>query len=110
MTWNEILADVCLLSGALFIFIGSLGVLNMPDSLCRTHALSKAITLGISLMLIGLWVMHGSEISGLKILLAVCFQLTTIPLSGHLIAHYSWHKIEEKAEGKGIESEDRYRY
>ncbi|KAF3361811.1 hypothetical protein PHSC3_001577 [Chlamydiales bacterium STE3] len=96
MNWNDLATAFFLLFGSLFILIGSLGVLNMPDTLCRTHALSKALTLGLSSMLIGLWINLGTDIAGLKIFLCICFQLATIPLSGHLIAYYFWHQKHQK--------------
>ena len=49
---SELFSACFLLGGAVFIFIGSLGVARLPDVLCRAHALSKALTLGIALMLI----------------------------------------------------------
>lgn len=92
MDASEIAAACFLVGGSLFVMVGSLGVLNMPDLLCRAHALSKATTLGISLMLIGLWISLGSEEAGLKTFFGIVFQLATIPLSGNLIAHYFWHQ------------------
>jgi multisubunit Na+/H+ antiporter MnhG subunit len=54
--------------------------------LCRAHALAKASTFGITLVLIALWIALGDDISRLKILLVIAFSLLTIPLTGHLIA------------------------
>ena len=90
MTWTEIIVSAFLLCGTLFILIGSLGVLNMPNALTRAHAISKAMTLGIILLLIGLWGKLGTEEVGLKAFLGICFQLSTIPLSSHLMA--LWYK------------------
>lgn len=89
MAWNELISAFFLLSGVLFILIANLGILIMPDVLCRSHALSKAVTLGILLMLMGLWTYLGSEAVGLKILLAILFQFITIPLSSHLFVFYT---------------------
>jgi len=86
---REVFSIIFLGLGAFFIFVGSLGVLRLPDSLCRSHALSKAITLGISLMLIGFWIQVGTLLIGIKILLALLFLFFTIPLSGHIFALYA---------------------
>ena len=86
----ELLTALFLIIGTTFILIGSLGVVNMPDVLCRSHALSKAMTLGISLMLIALWIDLGTEEAGLKVSLAIGFQFTTIPVSGHLFALFAY--------------------
>lgn len=72
-------------SGALLMLTAAIGLVRLPDVLCRSHALAKALTLGIFLMLLGLWVAVGERQTALKILLAIFFQLVTIPVSSHLI-------------------------
>jgi multicomponent Na+:H+ antiporter subunit G len=74
-----------LLTGALLILVAAIGVVRLPDVLCRSHAVAKAMTLGIALMLLGLWLHLGEQQSMLKILLAIFFQLVTIPVSSHLL-------------------------
>ncbi|MGK5595612.1 MAG: DUF952 domain-containing protein [Parachlamydiaceae bacterium] len=96
MSWNSLLSFFFLSFGSVFIFIGSLGVVSMPDVLCRTHALSKALTLGLIAMLMGLWISLGTQVTGLKIFLCVGFLIATIPLSGHLIAYYYWFQTHQK--------------
>jgi multicomponent Na+:H+ antiporter subunit G len=90
----DILAAVCLLGGAAFVLVAAIGIVRLPDVLCRSHALAKAMTFGISLMLAGLWIHLGREAaaSGLKIALAVFFQLLTIPVSSHLLSLVAWQK------------------
>lgn len=94
--WNEALTAFCLLSGVAFILIASLGILIMPDVLCRSHALSKGATLGLLLMLIGLSIHLGAEAVGLKTLLALLFQFTTIPLGGHLFIYYTSQHLNNR--------------
>lgn len=86
---SDILSIIFLSLGLFFIFVGSLGVLRLPDTLCRAHAISKAITLGISLMLIGLWIQIGTLIAAIKIIFAILFLFFTIPLAGHIFALYA---------------------
>lgn len=83
---SSLFTALFLLGGSIFVFIGSLGVARMPDVLCRAHALSKALTLGMVLMLIALWIAVGPKQADLKILLAILFLVTTIPIAGHLFA------------------------
>jgi multicomponent Na+:H+ antiporter subunit G len=85
--WVRALFFLC---GSLFVFTGALGIVVMPDVLSRAHALSKALTLGVSLMLIGLLIGHESYTVGTKIILAIAFQFVTIPLSGHIFALYAY--------------------
>jgi multicomponent Na+:H+ antiporter subunit G len=91
---TTILAGACLLSGAFFMLAAAVGILRLPDVLCRSHALAKAMTLGIILMLTGLWLHLGGEegFSGLKVTLAVFFQLVTVPVASHLLSLLAWEK------------------
>ncbi len=70
---SEILIAILLLAGSVFILIAAIGILRLPDVLCRAHALTKAMTLGIALLLLGLLFALGGEV-GLKILIAIAFQ------------------------------------
>lgn len=82
---TAILVACFLISGSLLILIAALGIVRLPDVLCRAHALTKAMTLGISLLLIGLMIHHGTEAAALKVILAILFQVITLPVAGHLI-------------------------
>lgn len=92
---SELVTVIFLISGSCFILIAAIGILNMPDVLCRAHALTKALTLGISLMLIALFGKFGTYSSGLKVILAIMFQLFTIPLSGHIFALYAYRRKQK---------------
>ncbi|PTX93044.1 Na+/H+ antiporter subunit G [Spartobacteria bacterium LR76] len=83
---REILISVLLLVGSLLVFLSGLGLLRFSDALCRSHALAKASTCGICLMLAALILALDNDISGLKIFLVMTFTLLTIPLAGHLTA------------------------
>jgi multicomponent Na+:H+ antiporter subunit G len=82
---NDLLTVTLILSGALLMLTAAIGVVRLPDVLCRSHAVAKALTLGIFLMLLGLWVHLGEKQTALKIVLAIFFQLVTIPVSSHLV-------------------------
>ncbi len=85
----EYLIVVCLFLGVLFILIAGVGVLRMPDTLCRAHALAKALTLGIMLVLLALMFQLNDLLSSCKLLVAVIFQFVTIPIAGHVFALYA---------------------
>jgi len=90
----DILTAAFLLGGAFFVLVSAIGIVRLPDVLCRAHALAKAMTLGISLMLGGLWLalVRGDGVNGLKLLLAVAFQLLTIPVASHLLSLLAWER------------------
>ncbi|HOC00418.1 MAG TPA: monovalent cation/H(+) antiporter subunit G [Verrucomicrobiota bacterium] len=89
---NDVLTSLLTLSGALLVLAAAIGVLRLPDVLCRAHAVAKALTLGIFLMLLGLWVDQGQKQAALKIFLAIFFQVVTIPIGSHLIALLAFEK------------------
>lgn len=86
------MSDLFFFAGALFILIACIGINNLPDVLCRAHALSKALTLGIILMLLGLAFHVGLGQASFKIFLAIAFQLFTIPVAAHLFALLAYRK------------------
>lgn len=83
---RELIVCVLLVAGSALMFLAGLGLVRFRDALCRAHALAKATTCGICLMLLALWIALNNEISGLKILLVMVFSLMTIPLASHLTA------------------------
>lgn len=102
---TAILASLLLLFGAGFILIAAIGLLRLPDVLCRSHAVAKASTLGIFSVLLGLWVELGVAAAGLKIVLAILFQVATIPAAAHLVSLLAkqknlprWHEPAPPAE------------
>ena len=88
----EFLTARLVVSGALLILVSAIGVLRLPDVLCRSHAVAKALTLGIFLMLLGLWVHQGEKQTSLKIILAIFFQVVTIPIGSHLVGLLAFQK------------------
>jgi multicomponent Na+:H+ antiporter subunit G len=50
----DLVTIIAVAAGALFIMAGTVGLLRFPDSLSRLHALTKADTLGLGLIVLGL--------------------------------------------------------
>ena len=86
----SLLADILLLTGALFCFLGALGLLRMPDVYNRIQAGTKATTLGTLLSLVGVAFLHPEW--SLKLLLIGLFLLFTNPLSSQVLARAA-HRI-----------------
>lgn len=89
---NELLLSLLILAGALFILTGAIGLVRLPDVLCRSHAVAKALTLGIFLLLLALWGALGDMEVAFKILLAIFFQVITIPVASHLISRLAFRQ------------------
>ncbi len=91
----EILAIFFTLSGIFFMFVGSIGVLRMPDSYHRLHASSKCATLGLIGLLLGA-ICHvvldpdGTPIV-IKALITIVFAFVALPTGSHILAK-SAHK------------------
>ena len=82
---KEIVIALCLGTGLFLMVTAAIGLLRLPDLFCRSHAVAKASSLGIFLLLIALWLDLSPQVSGLKLALAIFFQILTIPLSSHLM-------------------------
>ncbi len=73
--------------GALFLFLGNLGILRLPDVYNRVQAGTKCTTLGAFLTIIGVGIMQPAWFW--KTLLIALFILVSNPISSHAIARAS---------------------
>lgn len=73
--------------GAIFLLLGNLGVLRLPDVYNRIQAGTKCTTLGAFLTIIGVGIMEPAWFW--KALLIALFVLATNPISSHAIARAS---------------------
>ena len=78
--------------GALLVLVAMIGTVRFPDLFCRAHALGKGLTLGLMVLLGGLWLDPTTDVSGLKILAAIFFQFVTLPVASHLLTRLSFDK------------------
>lgn len=89
--WHYSSAIVMLL-GALIVLVAMIGTVRFPDMFCRAHALGMGFTLGLMVLLFGLWLDPTTQISGLKIIAAIFFQFLTLPVASHLLARLAYEK------------------
>lgn len=80
------IAQLVALFGAVLMLISAIGVVRFRDVLARMHALTKASTLGLLLLLGGsaLGMHKANDITSL--VLAMALQLLTLPIGANLIA------------------------
>lgn len=117
-TWRamaDLIASALLLGGLLFMFIGSIGVVRLPDGFHRIHAVSVCATLGLTGMLLGACFHIGSIVLISKAVMTIVFLFVAAPAGSHLLAKAAhdanlelWEKTlsDELAEDKeafGIE-------
>lgn len=82
----DIVTGIMLVTGALFAFVASLGLIRLKDVYMRMHAASKAGTLGSGLMLLALAVEAGDLSLFTRAVAGVVFFMLTAPISAHLLA------------------------
>jgi len=80
----RMLADLVLLIGAVFTFLGALGLLRMPDVYNRIQAGTKAVTLGAIAFLVGAGLLYPAWWA--KLVCIGGFILFTNPVSSSTIA------------------------
>jgi len=80
-----ILAAVLIVGGLFFLTVSCIGLIRLPDFYSRTHAVGKSETLGALLVLVGLAVHNGLELSTLKIIIILVFVAIATPTATHAI-------------------------
>lgn len=87
---GEIIGNLMLIIGSLFLFSAGLGVLRMPDTYNRIQTGTKATTLGTILVLAGIAFLHPAWT--FKLIILIFFVMLTNPVSSHALAR-AWHAI-----------------
>jgi len=82
----DLIAAALLLGGLLFMFIGSIGVVRLPDGFHRVHAVSVCATLGLTGMLLGACFHIGSIVLISKAAMTIVFLFVAAPAGSHLLA------------------------
>jgi multicomponent Na+:H+ antiporter subunit G len=103
------------LAGTALTALAALGVVRFPDVLARMHALTKASTVGVVLVLLGgaVTLDHPNDVTTL--LLAAALQLLTVPVAANLMSRSTYMAqgiashvdgIDELAEDRPLEALD----
>ncbi|MCC5807220.1 MAG: monovalent cation/H(+) antiporter subunit G [Opitutales bacterium] len=90
MTLDDTLVAALILLGCFVLLVAAIGIVRLPDVYCRSHALGKGMTLGISLLLLALWLHLGTDAAGIKVPLAIGFLFATIPVASHLLSRVAY--------------------
>ena len=100
MSWTgvaDIVAAVCLTTGALLTLIAAIGLVRFPDLLSRLHSVAKPQVLGL-LLLTGLALrLRDPSAIGVLLLVAVA-QLATAPVSSHMLSRASFRAKQVRAD------------
>jgi multicomponent Na+:H+ antiporter subunit G len=80
------LIAVFIVLGALLFLIAAIGLLRFNDLYSRLHAITKATSLGILFLIIGVVFHFGNWEVAIKSILIIVFIYLTSPLAAHSIA------------------------
>ena len=72
--------------GGLFVFIGGVGVLRMPNLYTRMHAASLTDTIGAILIIAGIMLQAGISLATIKLAAILLFLLLTSPTASNALA------------------------
>ncbi len=87
---SERASAVLLVIGALFMLLAGLGVLRLPDLFMRLQAATKASTLGVGCLLLGV-ALHFQDLTvTTRAVLVIAFFFTTAPVGAHVIARAAY--------------------
>ena len=89
----DLLLSILIIVGALFTFIGSLGLARLPDFYTRLHGPTKATTLGVGSLLVASAIHFSTRGEGISVheVLVTVFLFITAPVSAHLLARAALH-------------------
>ncbi|MGO3706714.1 MAG: monovalent cation/H(+) antiporter subunit G [Mesonia hippocampi] len=77
-------------SGALFILLAAVGFVRMPDAYLRISVTTKAVTLGVGLILISAAIYFEDLSITSRVLAIILFIILTAPVGAHLIGRASY--------------------
>lgn len=103
--WIEVTVAILLVLGAALAFIGSLGLVKLPDFYMRLHGPTKATTLGIGSIL-GASILYMAATEGaisFNEVLITLFLFITAPVSAHLASKAALHTGVDDVTGEAAQ-------
>jgi len=85
------IVEILIVIGLVFLTVGTVGLLRLPDAYNRMHATSKATTLGASSILLAGCIEFLPHGTGLTALVTIVFLFVTAPTGAHLIARATYN-------------------
>lgn len=82
---TSLIAGLLMLGGTIFMAVAAIGLMRLPDLYTRMHAVTKAGTLGVGLVLLSAAFAFADVSVATRALVALLFVLFTAPVSAHMI-------------------------
>ncbi|TVR16861.1 MAG: Na+/H+ antiporter subunit G [Balneolaceae bacterium] len=89
---QNIISIIFVVIGIIFMLVGSIGIIRLPDFYARTHSVSKSDTLGIIFVILGLVIYEGLTQSSLKLVLIILFIFLANPVGTHALARAAYKR------------------
>lgn len=83
----DLVSWVFILTGVLFMMIGVIGILRMPDFYTRLHAAGMTDTMGAAFILAGLMLQGGWTLTPVRLALILLFIYFTSAIATHALAN-----------------------
>jgi len=83
---SDWIAGACFLAGATLALLAGVGVLRMPDVFTRMQASTKASTLGLAFLLVGLTIVQPDLAIVMRAGIIGVFMMLTSAVAAHVIA------------------------
>ena len=96
----DILLAALVSTGAIFILLGSVALVKLPDFFMRLHGPTKASTLGTGAILIASAIYFSGQVDGISLheILVTLFLFITAPVGAHLMAKAALHQKLQQVE------------
>ena len=101
MTAATIIGGVVVGFGTIFLFLGGLGILRLPDVYNRLQAGTKCTTLGAVCTIVGVGIIEPGWLC--KAVVVALFILLTNPISAHALARASYTSAVPLYEGTVVD-------
>jgi multicomponent Na+:H+ antiporter subunit G len=87
---TDVIIAIIATIGAVFVLLAAIGVLKMPDLFLRISVTTKAATLGVGLMLVGVIIHFSDFYTTTRSIAIVLFVFLTAPIGAHLIGRAAY--------------------
>lgn len=98
VTWA---AAALIAAGGVFFAAGLVGLLRFPDVYARIHAVTKADTLGLGLVALGVALVQPSPVHAVRVLLVWVLAALASGAAGHFLCRAAWlEDVEAGRQGR----------
>jgi multicomponent Na+:H+ antiporter subunit G len=101
-----VIGEVIALVGAVLVLLAAIGVVRFPDALTRMQSLTKASTVGVTLVAAGSMFLLPTWNDDTSAVAAALMQVLTLPIGASLLARATYRATPESGEGVDADRHD----